>query len=269
MTPEFAALLRQDPTKAIAQLRDDPTISFWLKDMLLHLHRRDLLDVLYDLDLLVNVVEALSDHRAGRIPRPGSRLHPLSPESEEEEPQPGPFEAPLDQCPAEICIGGTLDRLLIPDLLTTVGSSGVCLGWETPPFTPTTEPELCQALDLHHHLHFYNSFAPEGEFPLLEAWLIQHQLGFTRTSMGNGSYQAQRAQFRRGLRTPIEHAVDQAGHELIARPALCIALQYLKEGAIEHAETLLERTIGPSLAPLPPFRIEATLRHPILSDHPA
>lgn len=258
MTPALSALLRTDPTRAVEILRADATISFWVKEILLHITQRDLVDALFDLDLLLNVVEALIDQKQGRTPTPASRVHPLAPDQEASLAPEAPSIA-IDQCPAEILIGGTVDRLLIPEFLATLSQSGVCLGWEQAPFVPSTEPELYQAMGPEHRLHFYNGVAPEGELPLLETWLIEHQIGFTRLSMGSGSYQAERVQFRRGLRTPITLAVDPAGNELVPRSSLIAVLQYLKEHALAHAEDLLERTIGPSLAPLPPFRIADTM----------
>ncbi|MDE3220606.1 MAG: hypothetical protein KGO23_14650, partial [Nitrospirota bacterium] len=180
--------------------------------------------------------------------------------------------ASFDQLPGEIEIGGTLDRLLVPEFLTIISEASVGLGWETELFAPMDEPDLLRALDDHHHLHFYNSFALEGEFPSLEDWLVSHQIGFTRRSSGNSSYRAERTQFRKGLTAPISVALDPQGQELIDRQALTRVLRYLKEGQLDEALTLLEMTLGPTLAALPPFRIAHTLQehppfHAGLDDH--
>jgi|LNFM01.1.fsa_nt_gb hypothetical protein len=265
MTPELQDLLRTNPLQALTLLRDDLTISYWVKDTLQQLPRRDPVDLLYDLDLLLNLVEAILDHQQGRTPTPASRLHPVTTDHDEDL-VPEPPSIPIDQCPAEIIIGGTLDRLLVQEFLTMIGQSGVSLGWERGTFAPSTEPELFQAMDAQHQLHFYNGFAPEGEFPLLESWLVQHQIGFTRLSTGTGAYQAERVQFRRGLQMPVKIAISPTGQDLIPRQPLCRVLQHLKEHDLEQAGYLLERTIGPTLAPLPPFRIANTI--PSTSIHP-
>ncbi len=256
MTPFFQLLLT-DPANAQRQLLADGTVSSWIKDAVLRLSQRDPVDALHDLDLLLNLFEAVCDTALGVPPQPHSRIRTLPPEAEST-PEPD-IPASVDQFPAEILIGGTVDRLLVPELLNVIADSSVTLGWETPLFAPLTEPDLCRGLDDSHHLHFYNGFALEGEFPTLEQWLIQHQIGFTRTSSGTGQYQAERVQFRKGLQTPVTVAIDPNGKELLPRVALVKVLQYLKEGASEEATALLEMTVGPPLAALSPFRIEQTL----------
>ncbi len=256
MTPFYQHLLT-DPEEAKRQLRADSTVSSWIKEAVLRLSHRDPVDVLHDLDVLLNLFEAVCDTALGIPPQPHSRIRTLPAETDTTPELDIP--ASVDQFPAEIIIGGTVDRLLVPDLLSVIADSSVSLGWETPRFTPMTEPDLCRELDDSHHLHFYNGFALEGEFPILEQWLIQHQIGFTRTSSGTGQYQPERVQFRKGLQTPVTVAIDPNGKELLPRTALVRVLRYLKEGAGEEATALLEMTVGPPLAALPPFRIERTL----------
>jgi hypothetical protein len=257
----FFALLQRDPGSAKAQLLGDPAISGWLKQAIQQLDRRDPVDVVHDLDLLLNLFEALCDHHLGLTPAPRTRVRSLSDAavSITDEDAPGT----LDQFPGEIEIGGTLDRLLVPEFLTVISEASVGLGWETALFSPQSEPELLRALDANHHLHFYNSFAIEGAFPPLEDWLVSHQIAFTRTSSGSGTSQAELTQFRKGLATPLSVALDPHGHALIPRQALARVLRYLKEGQADAGMTLLEMTLGPTLAALPPFRIAQTLHeHP-------
>jgi hypothetical protein len=257
----FFDLLREDPHRGKAQVLGDSALSGWLKDAIRQLDRRDPVDVLHDLDLLLNLYEALCDHQMELTPAPRHRLRSLT--SEVVQPMDADAPASFDQFPGEITIGGTLDRLLLPEFLTVISGASVGLGWETELFTPANEPDLLRALDTHHHLHFYNSFALEGEFPSLEDWLVSHQIAFTRWSSGNGTYQAELTQFRNGLTAPISVALDPQGQELIDRQALTRVLRYLKEGQREEALTLLEMTLGPTLAALPPFRIAHTLHeHP-------
>ena len=257
----FFALLQQDPHRAKDQVLGDPAMSGWLKDAIHHLDRRDPVDVIHDLDLLLNLYEALCDQQMGLRPAPRHRLRSLA--SEVVEPADPDSPASFDQFPGEIEIGGTLDRLLVSEFLRVVSEASVGLGWETELFTPQDEADLLQALDTHHHLHFYNSFALEGEFPSLEDWLVSHQIGFPRRSSGNSNYQAERTQFRKGLTAPISVALDPQGQELIDRQALTRVLRYLKEGQLDEALTLFEMTLGPTLAGLPPFRIAHTLQeHP-------
>jgi|SRR5215831_6436220 len=257
----FFSLLQHDPHRAKAQLLGDHALSRWLKDAIHHLDRRDPVDVIHDLDLLLNLYEALCDHQLGLTPAPRPRVRSLT----DDTPQPSDSENPgtFDQLPGEIAIGGTLDRLLVPEFLTVISEASVGLGWETALFTPQDEPDLLRALDEDHHLHFFNSFALEGEFPALEDWLVSHQIGFTRRSSGNSTYQAEVTQFRKGLTAATCVALDPHGQELIPRQALARVLRYLKEGQLDEGLTLLEIALGPTLAALPPFRITHTLHeHP-------
>jgi hypothetical protein len=253
----FFALLQRDPHRAKDQVLGDPAMSGWLKDAMRHLDQRDPVDVIHDLDLLLNLYEALCDQQMGLTPAPRPRLRSLA-----EDAVPPPESDPptsFDQLPADIEIGGTLDRLLVPEFLTIISEASVGLGWETDLFAPLDEPDLLRALDAHHHVHFYNSFALEGEFPSLEHWLVSHQIGFTRRSSGNSGYQGECTQFRKGLTAPISMALDPQGQELIDRQACTRVLRYLKEGQADEALTLFEMTLGPTLAALPPFRIAHTL----------
>lgn len=253
----FYQLLTSDPDAAIRQLQADTTVSTWLKHALTQLADRDPVDALHDLDLLLNLVEALCDTALAQQPRPHCRIRTLPSDSSTEHEVLIP--PTVDQFPAELMIGGTVDRLLVPELLSIISESSVSLGWETPLFTPDSEVALFRALNTHHHLHFYNGFAAEGEFPSLEAWLIQHQIGFTRISSGTSAYQAERVQFRKGLKHPHAVAIDPNGQEFIPKPNLLKVSQYLKEGAHDDATALLDLLIGLPLGPLPPFRIAHTL----------
>jgi len=257
----FFALLQRDPQRAKAQLLGDPASSDWLKDAAHHVDRRDPVDVIRDHDLPLNLYEALCDQQLGVMPAPRPRVWSLADDAS----QPAGTETPgtFHQFPGEIEIGGTLDRLLVPEFLTVISEASVGLGWETALFAPLDEPDLLRALDNHHHLHFYNSFALEGEFPSLEDWLVSHQIAFTHRSSGNGSYQPELTQFRKGLTAPFSVALDPQGQEPIDRQALTRVLCYLKEGQVEEGLTLLDMTLGPTLAALPPFRIAHTLHeHP-------
>jgi hypothetical protein len=248
---------KETPTAPKAQVLGDPAISRWLKDAIHQLDRRDPVDVLHDLDLLLDLYEALCDQQMSLTPAPRHRLRRLTEDSVP--PPDGDPPASFDQLPGEIEIGGTLDRLLVPEFLTIISEASVGLGWETDLFTPADEPDLLRALNSHHHLHFYNSFALEGEFPSLEDWLVSHQIGFTRRSSGNRTYQAELTQFRKGLTAAISVALDPQGQQLIDRQALTRVLRYVKEGQLDEGLTLLEMTLGPALAALPPFRIAHTL----------
>lgn len=254
MTKHLLALLTTNPDAAKAFLDQDPATSFWLKQAIRDLSRRDPTDVLFELDILLNLFEAICDQMLDITPNPHSRVRsvtmgtatPASPPS-------------LDQFPGEIVIGGTLDRLLIPEFLSIIHGASVCLSFDDPLFTPQTETELLRALDPDHHLHFYNPFALEGEFLSLEDWLIDHQLAFRRTSAGTAHYQAERLEFRKGLTAPQRMAIDPAGHDLIMREDLRTVFRYLKEGRFDDATVLLEHVMGASLQPLPPFHVKETM----------
>lgn len=255
MTKEFLALLTQDPQAAQRQIMEDPSSSYWIKQAIVDLCRRDPLDVLYEMDLLLNLFEAINDRLLGFTPHPQSRIRQIvtAPDSQPDS------EELFDQYPGEIEIGGILDRLFLPEFLTTLQGASVCLGWNSDLFAPDSEQQLLQALDHSHHLHFYNSLALEGEFDLLETWLVQHQLPFRRTSKGSTLYQAERVEFRRGLTTPQCMTIDGSGQDLIARDELRAVYRYLKEGRPDDATVRLEQVMGVSLQPLPPFQIANTV----------
>jgi hypothetical protein len=254
MTQEFIQLLTTDPEAAKAYIRSDMASSGWMKQAITELSRRDPTDVLFELDILLNLFEAICDHLLGFTPNPHCRVRRIS------EADPGEDkDEPLDQFPGEIEIGGTLDRLLVPDLLAILQGASVCLSWESELFAPASESELLQALDAKHHLHFYNQFALEGEFPSLEDWLIEHQLPFRRISKGSALYQAERLEFRKGLSVPQRMPVDGSGNGLIPRDELRTVFRYLKEGRPDDANVLLEHVMGVSLQPLPPFEVRETL----------
>jgi hypothetical protein len=254
----FFQLLITDPDKAHAKILADCTVSFWLKEALRQLASRDPVDALHDLDLLLNLYEAICDVQLQRTPTPHTRIRTLT---DHTDPMTDTLAEALDQFPGEIMIGGTIDRLLIPDLLAVIAEASVSLGWETPLFAPQNEPELCRALDEKYHLHFYNGFALEGEFPALEDWLIEHLIPFTRHSTGTRAYQAERVEYRKGLTTPQRLILDQTGNELVPRDTLIRVLRALKEGQSDDATMLLEHAVGPTLTPLPPFRIAQTIRN--------
>ncbi len=256
MTNHLKTLLATNPSAAKTLLLQDPATSSWMKQTLHDLHRRDPVDVLFELDILLNLFEAICDRLVGQTPAPHSRVRHVT------DPAPTPTPPrPLDQFPAEIEIGGTLDRLLIPEFLSVLHGASVCLSFDDQLFTPQTEPDLLSAHDANRHLHFYNPFALEGEFLSLEDWLIDHQLGFRRTSTGTETYQAERVEFRKGLDGPQRMAIDPGGHDLILREELRTVFRYLKEGRPEDATTLLDRVMGVSLHPLPPFQIRDTVLH--------
>jgi len=255
MTKEFLALLTQDPQAAKRQIMEDPSSSYWIKQAIVDLSRRDPLDVLYEMDLLLNLFEAINDRLLGFTPHPHSRIRQITPAPDS---QPDSEEL-FDQYPGEIEIGGILDRLFLPEFLTTLQGASVCLGWNSDLFAPESEQQLLQALDRSHHLHFYNSLALEGEFDLLETWLVQHQLPFRRTSKGSTLYQAERVEFRRGLTTPQCMTIDGSGQDLIARDELRAVYRYLKEGRPDDATVRLEQVMGVSLQPLPLFQIANTV----------
>jgi len=254
MTKHFLTLLIQNPHAARTFLEKDPATSYWVKQALQDLSRRDPTDVLFELDVLLNMFEAVCDHSLGITPHPHTRVRQIEDNDTDSSAAPT-----LDQFPGDIIIGGTLDRLLLPDFLSILHGTSVCLSFDDPLFTPHTETELLRALDSDHHLHFYNSFALEGEFLALEEWLVDHQLGFRRSSAGTAHYQAEHVEFRKGMQSPQRMAVDPAGQDLILRDDLRAVFRYLKEGRSEDATTLLEHVMGVSLQTLPPFRVRDTM----------
>lgn len=74
----FLALLQRDPQRPKAQLLEDPASSGRLKDALHRLDGRDLVDVIRELDLLLNLYEALCDHQLGVLPAPRPRVWSLA-----------------------------------------------------------------------------------------------------------------------------------------------------------------------------------------------
>jgi hypothetical protein len=104
---DFYSLVRQDPNGALRRLQQDPTVSFWVKDAIVALSLRDVVNALQDLDLLLNCFEARFDTMVDRTPHPTCRLRPLCPPPRPDTESDDSLGAG-DQFPGHLLIGGSV-----------------------------------------------------------------------------------------------------------------------------------------------------------------
>jgi hypothetical protein len=179
-----------------------------------------------------------------------------------------------DRIPAEIWIGGKIADSLIPSLCAAISDEGVSLEWGDAQFCPTSAADLVNALDQDAEggplLWLCDDEASCGEFDVLETFLDEHGIPFTRQTDGRYEYEPERVEFRPGSEK-VRLALDRSG-EAIVPAALLIdleavltkVLQLAQSGHFKRATNSLEaamkklrRNLPPSVPPLEPFEIVA------------
>lgn len=92
-----------------------------------------------------------------------------------------------DYSAAQITLGGTLPRRLVPRLCKVICETGLAPEWGDAPLRPTSAEELLAARQSRggeQVLWLCDDQARYGEFEDLEAFLIKHQIPFDRHSEG-------------------------------------------------------------------------------------
>jgi hypothetical protein len=103
---------------------------------------------------------------------------------------------------AVIWIGGKIPISLVPALCAAIGDQGVSVEWNDTQFRPSTAEDLGQALRENDHgaclLWLCDDQASAGVFEELEAFLREHEIAYTRQSMGRYEFDPETVDFRPG-----------------------------------------------------------------------
>jgi hypothetical protein len=98
-----------------------------------------------------------------------------------------------------------------------------------------------------------------GEFEALEGYLVAQQIPFDRYSEPALGYDGRLAQFRPGMREPIEFTASGDNHERVVpvRTIQTLLDAYPPEGPLgEELARQLRALFGPTVAPLPKFLVQ-------------
>ena len=154
-----------------------------------------------------------------------------------------------------IQIGGKVPRSKINQLLKTIAAAGVSLEWGDVPFTPNSADDLLAARK-DGLLWLCDDEAAWGQFPELEQACRRLKLAHTRCSDGGCAYDAERVDWRPGMKEPLARrsSTEQSGETFVRAGEAKEALVVLEAGDIPKAIAKL-RGLCPDIPELPPFEI--------------
>jgi hypothetical protein len=101
-----------------------------------------------------------------------------------------------DRFAAQITIGGTIPRSLVEGLCNEISASGGSTDWGETNCEPSDERSLLNLRGENGTITLYDSEARYGEFPELEAFLIDHGIPFDRLSEAKWEYDGEVVKFR-------------------------------------------------------------------------
>ena len=179
-----------------------------------------------------------------------------------------------DRIPAEIWIGGKIAASLVPGLCAAIADEGVCLEWGDARVRPTGTDDLTDAMKENAQgvrlLWFCDDEASWGEFDILETFLREHEIPFTRHSAGRYEYDPETVHFRpgRGLTTCLTNAAAQPVVEVAeiipVDSMLAAAIELHQQGSnvdcwslVVSARQLLRDRVSADVPPLEPCEIES------------
>jgi len=179
-----------------------------------------------------------------------------------------------DRIPAEIWIGGRITASLVPGLCAAIADEGVSLEWGDARVRPTGADDLNDAMKENAQgvrlLWFCDDEASYGEFDILESFLREHEIPFTRRSEGRYEYDPETVHFRpgRGLTRCLTNAAAQPVVEVAevtpVEELLTAAIEQRQQGSdldcwslVVTAQQLLRDHLSADVPPLEPFQIEA------------
>ena len=153
-----------------------------------------------------------------------------------------------------IRIGGRIERDKIEPLLEAIQGAGVSLEWGGAPFEPKNADDLIQARG--QWLWLCDDRAGYGEFPKLEATCRKLGLGYTRHCEAMLNYDAERVDFRPGMKKPLVRIGSNVNRETtyVAMKDVRRALKHLEACQRDKALATLRR-ICPHVLKLPSFEI--------------
>jgi len=157
-----------------------------------------------------------------------------------------------DHIAARIRIGGSTPRRLAIPLATAITTEGLSLDWGNSPFSPTNEEDLLTAAH-NGPLFLYDDHARNGTFETLETFLRRHHIAFDRHSEAKYEYDAEMVSYRPGMRKPFIWASTQNGEAFVSRESIASTIMLLKNHKAQKALRLLQRELGPYVAPLQPL----------------
>lgn len=120
---------------------------------------------------------------------------------------------------------------------------------------PESVADLLEVVDEAGHLHLYSESARDGEFPDLEACLVQLGLPYNRSAEADGMSDAELAAFRSG-RALCRLLVGADREPRVELETVRQAIAAIEGGRGEVAVAALRSAAGLDLEPLPPFEIE-------------
>jgi hypothetical protein len=179
-----------------------------------------------------------------------------------------------DRIPAEIWIGGKIAASLVPGLCTAITDEGVSLEWGDARVRPTGADDLNDAMKENPQgvrlLWFCDDQASCGEFDILESFLREHEIPFTRRSEGRYEYDPETVHFRPGYGL-IACATNAAAQPVVEVAEITPVDSMLAEAIALHqqgsdvdcwsqvvtAQQLLRERLSADVPPLEPCEIEA------------
>ena len=156
---------------------------------------------------------------------------------------------------ASIRIGGKIEVSKVEPLLKAIRESGVTLEWGDTTFSPQTPEELMEAKK-EKWLEFCDERADHGEFPKLETMCCKLGLGYTRHSEASFDSDAERVDWRPGMKKPLVWVASNTNCASTFVPIehLHKALDLLEAGKVDKALHTL-RNLCPPICELPPLEI--------------
>ncbi len=156
---------------------------------------------------------------------------------------------------ASIRIGGSIDRSKVERLLAAIREAGVSLEWGDATFAPRNADELLEAKQ-EACLWLCDERASCGEFPELEAACRKLRLGYLRHSEASFDCDAERADWRLGMKKPIVRPSSNVNsHDTyVSTESVCKALKLYESGHAKEAIRSLRR-LCPEIPELSPFEI--------------
>jgi hypothetical protein len=154
-----------------------------------------------------------------------------------------------------IQIGGKLPRSKVKPLLKAISQVGVSLEWGDALFTPNTADDLL-ASRKEGYLWLCDDEASWGQFPELEQACRRLRLPYIRCCDGNCAYDAERVDWRPGMKEPLSRrsSVEHSGETLVQASRVREALSVLEAGNTRKAIAKL-RSLCPVIPAIPPFEV--------------
>lgn len=152
-------------------------------------------------------------------------------------------------------IGGKVPRAKVKQLLRAITEAGVSLEWGDAAFTPRSAEDLLAALK-DGYLWLCDDEASWGQFPELEQACRKLRLPYTCCCDGGCAYDAERVDWRPGIKEPLSRrsSTEHSGEIFVLAGEVKAALVMLEAGDVLKTVAKL-RSLSPDIPELPPFEI--------------